>query len=125
MTKLRLLFDQMLDVEVAERLTELGHDVLRVAEVGMAREDDDQILDRAIAENRILVTLDEHFGDWTVLPLSHHPGVLRIKAIPATTRRILEVLIPFLEGHSGAVFEDHLVIVRSAGVRWIRTTSND
>jgi len=121
MTKLRLLLDQMLDVEVAERLALLGHDVLRVAEVGLSREEDDQILERAIAENRILVTLDEHFGDWTVLPLFRHPGVLRIKAIPATTRRILEVPVPFLEGHSGADFEDHLIIVRSRCVRWIRT----
>jgi hypothetical protein len=27
-----------------------------------------------IAEDRTLITLDEHFGDWAVLPLSVHPG---------------------------------------------------
>ncbi len=36
-------------------------------------------------ENRILLTLDEHFGDWVILPLKKHPGVIRIKVNPATT----------------------------------------
>ena len=40
-----------------------GHDVMRASEVGQARADDYEILQKAIAENRILVTLDEHFGD--------------------------------------------------------------
>ena len=38
-----------------------------------------ELLNKAIAENRILVTLDENFGDWVVLPLSEHPGVIRLK----------------------------------------------
>ncbi len=125
MTRLRLLLDQMLDADVADRLVQLGHEVLRVAEVGLSREEDDQILERAVAEHRILVTLDEHFGDWTILPLSRHPGVLRIKAIPATTPRILEVLLPFLSKHSDADFEDHLVIVRPQTVRWISTAPEE
>ena len=51
-----------------------GHDIIRASEVGQARADDQLILDKAIAEKRILVTLDEHFGDWVILPLSKHPG---------------------------------------------------
>ena len=59
----RLYLDQMFHLDVAKALLRAGYDVLRAAETGHARADDQQILDKAIAENRILVTLDEHFGD--------------------------------------------------------------
>ena len=65
----RLYLDQMLRHEVAQALRDEGHDVLRATEVGQARADDHQILQKAISENRVLVTLDEHFGDWVILPL--------------------------------------------------------
>ena len=68
----RLYLDQMLRYEVAQALRDEGHDVLRATEVGQARADDHQILQKAISENRVLITLDEYFGDWVVLPLSEH-----------------------------------------------------
>ena len=123
MRKLRLLLDQMLDEEVADALRAQGHDAVRVCEIGLATADDQVVLERAISDNRLLLTLDEHFGDWAVLPLSEHPGVVRIKATPATSARILAVLLPFLEKAADRDFRDHLVIVRPAGVRWIRTGS--
>lgn len=64
----------MLQERVAEALREEGYDVVRASETGDARADDYQILQKAIFDNRILITLDEHFGDWVVLPLSHHPA---------------------------------------------------
>ena len=121
MRSLRLLLDQMIDVEVAHRLSDLGHDVVRVSDVGMARADDSEILQRATEDDRILLTLDEHSGDWAVLPLSTHCGVIRVKADPATGFRILAVLLPFLEANSEKEFRNVLVIVRPGGVRWVRT----
>jgi len=120
-TKLRLLLDQMLDEEVADALRAQGHDAVRVSEIGLATADDQVILRQAIRDNRVLLTLDEHFGDWAILPLSEHPGVVRIKATPATSAAILAGLLPFLEKAAERDFRDHLVIVRPAGVRWIRT----
>ena len=64
----KLYLDQMLPFDVVHELRSKGHDVLRASEVGQARADDDRILQKAITENRILVTLDEHFGDWVILP---------------------------------------------------------
>ena len=121
MKSLRLLLDQMLDADVADALTHLGHDVVRVCDVGLSRAADDAVLSRAIQDGRVLVTLDEHFGDWAVLPLSSHPGVLRIKANPVITQLILDVLLPFLETHSERPMENQLVIIRATGVRWVQT----
>jgi predicted nuclease of predicted toxin-antitoxin system len=96
----RLYLDQMLRHEVAQALRDEGHDVLRATEVGQARADDHQILQKAISENRVLVTLDEHFGDWVILPLSEHSGVIRLKINPTTSNNALNLLLPFLRLHS-------------------------
>jgi predicted nuclease of predicted toxin-antitoxin system len=58
----------MLKVQVAELLKADGHDAVRVSELGLARADDSEILQRAIESNRILLTVDGDFGDWAVLP---------------------------------------------------------
>ena len=87
----------------------------------MARSADNEILTEAIEKNQILITLDEHFGDWAVLPLKNHPGVIRIKANPATTRNILDVLLPFLERHGSGDFKDTLTIISEKGIRRVRT----
>jgi len=76
---LKLYLDQMLRLDVAQALRNEGHDVMRASEVDQARADDNEILQKAIADNRILITLDEDFGDWVILPLSKHPGVIRLK----------------------------------------------
>lgn len=112
----------MLDTEVGDELTRLGHDVLQLRSIGMSRAGDDDILKEAISRKRVLVTLDEHFGDWAVLPLSRHPGVIRVEADPATTGNILKALVPFLQQHSARSFRNTLVIVSERGVRWVKTS---
>jgi len=119
---LKLYLDQMLNVRVAVALRTAGHDVVRVSETGHARADDEQILRKAIADGRVLITLDEHFGDWVVLPLRRHPGVIRVKANPTTPENILRILIPFLNEKQQAEFEDHLIILSEKKVKWILTT---
>jgi len=111
----------MLRMDVAQTLRDEGHDVVRASEVGQARADDQQILQKAIDENRILVTLDEHFGDWVILPLSKHPGVIRLKVNPTTSNNIIKLLIPFLRIHSSEQFRNHLVILSLNRAKWVHT----
>lgn len=119
---LKLYLDQMFQVDVAQALREQGYDVLRASETGQARADDYQILEKAISENRILITLDEHFGDWVVLPLSSHLGVIRITVNPTTSRKIIKLLSQFLrKNHTSEQFKDHLVILSEKYAKWILT----
>ncbi len=90
----KLYLDQMFNVGVAKALRKQGHDVLRASETGLARADDQLILQRAISDNRILITLDEHFGDWVLLPLSKHPGVIRLKVHPTISQKIIDFFKP-------------------------------
>ena len=116
----KLYLDQMLRLEVAQALNE-GHDVLRASEVGQARADDYQILQKAIVENRILVTLDEHFGDWVILPLSKHSGVIRLKINPTTSKNAIKLLLPFLRLHSSDQLKNYLVILSPKRSKWVYT----
>jgi predicted nuclease of predicted toxin-antitoxin system len=118
---LRLYLDQMFGLDVAAALRREGHHVLRAAETGLARGDDKLILEEAIRENRILITLDEHFGDWVILPLKKHPGVIRLKVHPAITENVLNLLLPFLRLHSHLEFKDHLVILSVTRAKWVLT----
>jgi len=121
LTKMQLFLDQMIDSRVADDLREKGYDVLCTSEVGMAQADDLKILEYCIQTTRILVTLDDHFGDWTVAKLTEHPGVIRLKVNPTTSSNIRTALIPFLQNNAGRNFSNILAIVKPDGVRWIRT----
>lgn len=121
---LRFLLDQMIDVEVANQLILKGYDVIRISDIGLARATDTDVMKKSIEDNRILITLDEHFGDWVILPLSEHSGVIRIKANPTTTINILDVLWPFLEKNKNQIFDNYLVIISEKGYRWIKTVTD-
>jgi len=118
---LRLYLDQCLRLEVAEALRHEGYDVLRAADVGQARADDFEVLQRSDSERRILITLDEHFGNWVVLPLREHFGVIRVKASPAIPANVINLLVPFLENRTQAQFQNNLVILSARRARWVST----
>jgi predicted nuclease of predicted toxin-antitoxin system len=119
----RFYLDQMLRLDVARALIDQGYDVLRVSEVGQARADDFLILQRAIKEDRILITLDHHFGDWVILPLSEHPGVIRLQINPTTSQNAINLLLPFLQLYSPFQFKNNLVILSRKRSKWIYTAS--
>jgi len=121
--KLRLYLDQCMRSEVAEALRREGYDVVRASDVGQARADDSEILERAQSEKRILVTLDEHFGNWAVLPLRKHSGVIRLKINPATPDNAIKLLLPFLRNRTQAQFQDNLVILSPNRARWVYTAA--
>ena len=118
---MRFYLDQTFRYDLAELLRVRGHDVLCAVEADQATADDTEILRRAIQENRVLITLDEHFGHWAILPLNKHPGVTRLKVHPTTTANIAGLLLPFLTSHHQEDIRDHLVILSSRSERWIRT----
>jgi len=69
---------------------------------------------------RLKLYLDQMLR-WVVLPLSKHPGVVRLKVNPTTSENIIRLLIPFLRIHSSKQFTNHLVILSSKRAKWIYT----
>ncbi len=117
---IRLYLDQMIQKHVADTLADDVYNVVRASEFGQSRADDRAILEKAIIEHRILVTLDDHFGDWAVLPLNEHPSVIRLKVNPTTSHNILDLIGPFLHKIQAEQVANHLIIlppIRKNGYR--------
>lgn len=118
---MRLYLDQMFQAELADILRDNGHDVMRAGEADQSRADDAEIMTRIIEENRSLITLDEHFGDWAILQLDRHPGVIRLKIHPPLTGKLAERLLAFLRCHEQSEFANRLIIIGPQRERWITT----
>ncbi len=116
-----LYLDQMIQKHVCDVLIATGYDAVRASEYGQSRADDHEILEKAILEKRILITLDDHFGDWAVLPLERHYGVIRLKVYPTTSQNILDLITPFLKRIDPANMVNHLVILSKTKEKWILT----
>jgi predicted nuclease of predicted toxin-antitoxin system len=99
--------------------------MVRASEPGRARADDALILERAMREHRSLITLDEHSGDRVVLPLSKHPGVIRMKAHPPSTENVAKVLLPLLANRRKRIFATDWRLCRRTGFVGSKRQMND
>ena len=83
---MRLLIDQDVYAVTIRFLMELGHDVLPVAQLGLARAEDEQLLRLAKDQTRVFVTRDRDFGN-LVFRESHRDrcSLSSIDAINATS----------------------------------------
>lgn len=59
---MRLLLDQDVYFATEVYLRDLGHDVLTATQSGLATASDEEMLNQASIERRLLVTRDRHFG---------------------------------------------------------------
>jgi predicted nuclease of predicted toxin-antitoxin system len=86
----RLLLDENLSPKQAVTLREQGHDAVAVLEIGLAGQPDEKVREYAIAENRVLLTLDVDFANVLRFPPAGTPGVIRLKIHPPTEAAIRE-----------------------------------
>jgi predicted nuclease of predicted toxin-antitoxin system len=75
----KLLIDQGLPRTAATELATLGWDVVHVGGIGMAAATDQDILRRALAEQRAVVTLDADFHAILALENASAPSVIRVR----------------------------------------------
>jgi predicted nuclease of predicted toxin-antitoxin system len=109
----------------ATALRDLGHDVSDVRDIGLGSASDDEIFERAQAEQRIIVTADLDFADVRAYPPGTHAGVIVLR-LPdhfrtAEVNRILETAIQNLEqvdvGRALVVVEANTIRIRRAAQR--------
>jgi predicted nuclease of predicted toxin-antitoxin system len=81
---MRLVADESCDFGIVRGLRSVGHDVIAIAETRPGIEDD-QVLQLARSERRVLVTEDKGFGHVMLSAANKHSGVLLIR-YPALAR---------------------------------------
>ena len=82
---MKLLFDGCVSRFAVEAARSAGHDVTWA---GDWEEDpgDEEILARAHAEGRVVVTIDKDFGELAILRGAPHHGIVRLSAMPARSQ---------------------------------------
>ncbi len=73
---MRFLVDMPLSPGLVEFLTELGHDAVHASDMGLAMAPDVQIMERARAEGRVVVTADLDFPQLLALSGASGPGII-------------------------------------------------
>lgn len=96
---MRFLVDECTGPGVAKWLAEQGHDVFSAFDQSKGAADGD-LLDRAVAEDRILLTNDRDFGEMIFRDDRTHRGVIFLRLHDERTPNKIRVLTKVLGNHA-------------------------
>ncbi len=113
---MNFLLDQDVYAATGRYLSQLGHDVVRVAEIGMAQASDANLLQVAHGQDRIFVTCDRDFGSLVFLQ-GMGAGVLYLRMLPSTQNAVHAELRRVLESYSEEDLVRAFVVVEPDGHR--------
>jgi predicted nuclease of predicted toxin-antitoxin system len=111
---LRLLLDNCVWSKSRNDLAAAGHDVVH-GDDWPEDPGDEELLRRAHADNRVLVTLDKDFGELAVVRGLRHAGIVRLVRIPA--RRQGPVCAAIVERYAALLAQGAIVTVEPGRVR--------
>ncbi len=111
---MRFLVDRCAGRRLADRLRDAGHDVVESRERG-PDPGDRTLLDWAVEEKRILVTMDKDFGELIFSEAAKHAGIIRLPDVPAAARIALVERV--LAQHARELEEKAIVTVRGGRIR--------
>jgi predicted nuclease of predicted toxin-antitoxin system len=115
---LKFLIDESVSPLVAGQLSAAGHDAQHVHYVGLTGARDERVLDHAVAEGRVLVTLDTDFGALIAHTGSSVPSVILFRG--EVTRRPLaqvELLLANLDQVTEDLTAGAVVVIGDDRVR--------
>lgn len=102
MTKPKLLLDENIGSVVAEKLSGAGYDVVSILTLSPGM-DDVGVLNLAVHESRILVTLDNDFGNLIFHQSHKHVGVIFLRLKRESSETVFDVLTSVLVSHADSL----------------------
>jgi len=114
---LRLLADMNIPPKTVALLRERGWDIVRISDLLPVDAEDEQVLERARAEGRVVVTHDLDFS--TLLAVGGHdrPSLLTLRLATADPEAVAQRLLQVLPEVADALQEGAAVTVEEATVR--------
>lgn len=114
---MRFLVDESLSWRLAELLAAEGHDALHVRDLGMISADDRAILDRAISENRVVLTQDTDFGTLLASGAPARASVVLFRLADGRMETQFHLLRSLLSDLAQALSDGSIVVITDAHVR--------
>ena len=111
---MRFLVDRCAGNRLASWLKEQGHDAIYAASLGPDL-GDQALLQRAVAENRVLITIDTDFGRLVYMGGEVHCGIVRLPDVRCIRR--IELMKVVLELYDPQLIENAVVTVRGDLIR--------
>jgi len=111
----RFLADESCDFGVVRTLRAAGHDVVAVTEIS-TRSTDQEVIELAVREDRILLTEDKDFGQLVYANMQPSGGVIFIR-YPAHVRSNLSKAVMSLIKEKGEQLASSFVVLRPGRIR--------
>lgn len=111
---MRFLIDRCAGKRIADWLCDHGHDVVESRDRG-ADPGDRVLLGWAAVEKRVLITMDQDFGQLIFVENAPHCGLVRLPDIPATKR--IELMDRLLRDHTQEIAGGAILTVRGERIR--------
>ncbi|MGB9182044.1 MAG: DUF5615 family PIN-like protein [Pyrinomonadaceae bacterium] len=116
---MRFLVDECTGPSVARWLRGQGHEVFSIFDEARGMIDDD-VIQKAYAENRILITNDKDFGEKVYRERRPHRGVIFLRLEDERAANKIKTLQRLLESYSD-LLDDRFVVVTETRVRFARS----
>lgn len=123
-TPMRILADVHIRPATVQYLNSLGHDAIRSSDVLPEEAPDQEIIETAVAIDRVILTEDLDFTDIIAITGASRPSLINLRLTDASAdyvNRVLETVLPGLEEFvtTGiiATVEDGRVRIRELPVR--------
>lgn len=113
----RLLLDMGLAQSTGQFLRSRGHDVVHLREQRLERLPDEQIVEKAQAEERIIVTHDLDFGRIVALSKSTVPSIITLRLTNMTPTRVNAALSTALTEVAEPLSTGALATITDRGIR--------
>lgn len=108
---MKIFADECVYSATTKSLRDLGHDVETAQEAGLSGHEDQELLQYAIQQNRILISIDMDFSNAVRFVPSTHSGIIILKIRPSTIDNVHQVLSQFLRGNAEEEIHHSLVII--------------
>lgn len=115
---MRFLIDNNLSIKLPASLSELGHDVVHVRDLGLGASADSHVLDLASEQKRIVISADRDFGSLLAELRASQPSVVYLRGrLPRTPRELATLLDRNLTPLEGLLVEGHIVVIEPGRLR--------
>jgi len=113
----KFLADMGISMATVHALREAGEEVVHLREEGLHTMQDDQILAKAIREQRVILTYDLDFGDLLAASGGSVPSVILVRTRNQTPRAVTPRVFQVLRTYRTALDTGAIVIVEDGGFR--------